>query len=87
MQTASFTGFIEMIFEIILFFYVIKFLAKLFLPILAKKLVQKAQGNFEKHQNNEFINNQNDEFTSNSKSDRPQETKKIGEYVDFEEID
>jgi Domain of unknown function (DUF4834) len=87
MQTASFTGFIEMIFEIILFFYVIKFLAKLFLPVLAKKVVQKAQENFEKHQNNGFNTNQNDEIINNSKSDKPRETKKVGEYVDFEEID
>jgi Domain of unknown function (DUF4834) len=87
MQTASFTGFIEMIFEIILFFYVIKFLAKLFLPVLAKKVVQKAQENFEKHQNNGSETYQNEEFRTNSKSDKPRETKKVGEYVDFEEID
>jgi Domain of unknown function (DUF4834) len=87
MQTASFTGFIKMIFEIILFFYVIKFLVKLFLPVLAKKVVQKAQENFEKHQNNGFNTNQNDQIINNSKSDKPRETKKIGEYVDFEEID
>jgi uncharacterized membrane-anchored protein YitT (DUF2179 family) len=87
METASFTGFIKMIFEIILFFYVIKFLAKLFLPVLAKKVVQKAQENFEKHQSNVFNTNQNDQIINNPKSDKPRETKKVGEYVDFEEID
>ena len=76
-----------MIFEIILFFYVIKFLAKLFLPVLAKKVVQKAQENFEKHQNNGFKTSQNDEIITNSNSDKPRETRKVGEYVDFEEID
>ncbi len=87
MQTASFSGFIEMIFEIILFFYVVKFLAKLFLPVLAKKVVEKAQENFRNQQNYSSNQNQNDEIINNSKSDKPRETKKVGEYVDFEEID
>lgn len=87
MQTASFTGFLTMIFQIILFFYVVKFLMKLFLPVLAKKVVQKAQENFENHQNNGYDPKQKDEIIYNSKSDKPRETKKVGEYVDFEEID
>jgi bacteriorhodopsin len=87
MQTASFTGFIKMIFEIIIFYYIVKFLAKLFLPMLVKKAVQKAGEKFQ--QNQEFNSNQanNEEVIINSKTDKPRETKKVGEYVDFEEID
>ena len=92
MQTASFTGFIETIFYMIAFYYIFKFLAKLFLPLLVKKVVQKAGENFQKQQqysqDNSWNKTQKDEViynTSNSKN--PRETKKVGDYVDYEEID
>ena len=47
MQTASFSGFIEMIFYMIAFYYIFKFLARLFLPLLVKKVVEKAGQNFQ----------------------------------------
>ncbi len=68
-------------------------MAKLFLPVLVKKVVEKAGQNFQQHQqqaqnstwkktsnNDEIIMN-----TANSKN--PRETKKVGDYVDYEEID
>jgi hypothetical protein len=93
MQTASFTGFIETIFYMIAFYYIFKFLAKLFLPLLVKKVVQKAGENFQKQQQYSQDNSWNktqskDEViynTTNSKN--PRETKKVGDYVDYEEID
>jgi hypothetical protein len=93
MQTASFTGFIETIFFMIAFYYIFKFLAKLFLPLLVKKVVQKAGENFQKQQQYSQDNSWNktqskDEViydTANSKN--PRETKKVGDYVDYEEID
>lgn len=93
MQTASFTGFIKAIFYMIAFYYIFKFLARLFLPLLVKKAVEKAGQNFQQQQQraqetawNKTPNN--DEIiidTANSKN--PRETKKIGDYVDYEEID
>nr|WP_315251369.1 DUF4834 family protein [uncultured Flavobacterium sp.] len=92
MQTASFTGFIKAIFYMIAFYYIFKFLARLFLPLLVKKAVEKAGQNFQQQQRaqetawNKTPNN--DEIiidTANSKN--PRETKKIGDYVDYEEID
>ena len=50
MQTASFNGFIKTIFYMIAFYYIFKFLAKLFLPVLVKKVVEKAGENFQKQQ-------------------------------------
>ena len=93
MQEASFNGFIKAIFYIIAFYYIFKFLAKLFLPILVKKAVEKAGENFQKQQQyaqgNPWQKKQNnDEIiidTANAKKSR--ETKKVGEYVDYEEID
>ena len=92
MQTASLEGIIKTLFYMIAFYYIFKFLAKLFLPLLVKKVVQKAGENFQKQQQysqdtwnktqskDEVIYN-----TANSKN--PRETKKVGDYVDYEEID
>ncbi|MBC5841051.1 MAG: DUF4834 family protein [Flavobacteriaceae bacterium] len=92
METASFTGIVKTIFYILMFYYVFKFLAKLFLPLLVKKVVQKAGENFQQQQyaqNNSWEKtNTKDEIiytTANTKN--PKETKKVGDYVDYEEID
>ena len=94
MQTASFTGFIETLFYIIAFYYIFKFLARLFLPLVVKKVVEKAGQNFQQQytqqqqQSTWRKTSSNDEIiidTANSKN--PRETKKVGEYVDYEEID
>ncbi|MFE3866717.1 DUF4834 family protein [Flavobacterium sp. LS2P90] len=93
MQTASFDGIIKTLFYLIAFYYIFKFLAKLFLPLLVKKVVQKAGENFQRQQQYSQDNSWNktqskDEViynTANAKN--PRETKKVGDYVDYEEID
>lgn len=94
MQEASFSGLIKAICYIVAFYYIFKFLARIFLPVLVKKAVEKAGENFQKQQqysqdtswqktqcnNDEIIIN-----TANAKN--PRETKKVGDYVDYEEID
>ena len=93
MQTASFTGFIKAIFYMIAFYYIFRFLAKLFLPLLVKKVVEKAgqnmQQQYQNQQQNTWKKSQTREEviidTANAKN--PRETKKVGDYVDYEEID
>lgn len=89
MQTASFTGFIKAIFYMIAFYYIFRFLAKLFLPLLVKKVVEKAGQNMQQQQQETWKKTQSKEEvlynTTNSKN--PRETKKVGDYVDYEEID
>lgn len=94
MQEASFSGTLKVIFYIIAFYYIFKFLARLFFPVLVKKAVEKAAENFEQQQR-QYQQRQyqgtrtagNDEIIYNTtKSDKPRETKKVGEYIDFEEI-
>ncbi|NDP27800.1 MAG: DUF4834 family protein [Flavobacterium sp.] len=93
MQEASFSGFIRTLFYILAFYYIVKFLAKLFLPLIVKKVVEKAGENFQQQQQNARANSwqktpNNDEIiidTANAKKTR--ETKKVGDYVDYEEID
>lgn len=95
MQEASFTNLFKTIMWIIAFYYIFKFLARIFLPVLVKKAVEKAGENFQRQQqygqNNTWQQtrtNNNDEIiidTANAK--KPRETKKVGDYVDYEEID
>ncbi|MEL1254816.1 DUF4834 family protein [Flavobacterium sp. DGU38] len=97
MQEASFTNLFKTIMWIIAFYYIFKFLAKIFLPVLVKKAVEKAGENFQRQQQyNQYnqgnawqnTNTNKDEIiidTTNAKKSR--ETKKVGEYVDYEEID
>jgi hypothetical protein len=94
MQEASFSGLLKTIMWVIAFYYIFKFLAKIFLPVLVKKAVEKAGENFQRQQtysqNNTWQKTQvnNDEIiinTANAKN--PRETKKVGDYVDYEEID
>jgi hypothetical protein len=92
MQVASFTGFIKMLFYILAFYYIFKFLVKLFLPLILKKVVEKAGENFQQQQRsqgNTWSNTQpKDEIIFNPDSSKnPRETKKVGDYVDYEEID
>ena len=93
MQEASFNGIIKTIFYILVFYYIFKFLARLFLPVIVKKVVQKAGENFQKQQQNAQGNSwqktpNNDEIiidTANAKKSR--EIKKVGDYVDYEELE
>ncbi len=99
MQEASFSGLFKTIMWVIAFYYIFKFLARIFLPVLVKKAVEKAGENFDRQQQQYRQYNQanswqstrtnsNDEIiidTANAK--KPRETKKIGDYVDYEEID
>ncbi|MFH7014989.1 DUF4834 family protein [Flavobacterium sp. FlaQc-47] len=94
MQEASFTNLFKTIMWIIAFYYIFKFLAKIFLPVLVKKVVEKAGENFQRQQQySQGTTWQNtrpnkDEIvidTANAK--KPRETKKVGDYVDYEEID
>ena len=93
MQTASFSGFIKAIFYMIAFYYIFKFLARLFLPLLVKKVVEKAGQNFQQQQQQTQNTTwrktpSNDEIIMNTANDKnPRETKKVGDYVDYEEID
>ncbi|RXM44847.1 DUF4834 family protein [Flavobacterium sp. YO64] len=95
MQEASFSGLIKAICYIIAFYYIFKFLARIFLPVLVKKAVEKAGENFQRQQQysqdnswQQTRNTTKDEIiidTANAK--KPRETKKVGDYVDYEEID
>ena len=93
MQEASFSGFLRTLIYIIAIFYVLKFLARLFLPMLVKKVVEKAGENFQKQQQHNRGNswqkrpNDDEVIIDTAKAKKSRETKKVGEYVDYEEIE
>jgi hypothetical protein len=86
MQEASFNGFFKTLIYIIGFYYLVKILARFFLPILMKNMVNKAQENFNKAQNNSSSNYGASSNTS-SKKENPKPTKQVGEYIDYEEVE
>jgi|Laugresp1bdmlbsn_1035097.scaffolds.fasta_scaffold02573_4 hypothetical protein len=85
MQEASLSNLIEDIFVIVIIYYVIKFLARLFLPVLAKKVVQKAGEQFRQQQ--EQQQQKTNTTPPTGKRDIPHETKKVGDYIDYEEVE
>jgi hypothetical protein len=52
---------------------------------MVKKVVEKAGQNFQQQQQNQ--QNQSNTKESNPTDSKPRENKKVGEYVDFEEIE
>ncbi len=84
MQNASPQGFLKTLLYIFLFYYVFKFLARIFFPIVAKKVVQKAEEKFKEQQEQFNRNNQNNPVNNNQPI---KEKKKVGDYIDYEEID
>lgn len=84
MEMASFTGFVKTLFYIVLFYYLFKFLMRIFAPILMQKAVNKMQKKMQE-QNKQQQDKQQDS-TSQTSNNFPKEKKKVGEYIDYEEI-
>ncbi|MDI1317100.1 DUF4834 domain-containing protein [Flavobacterium sp.] len=80
METASMPSLIKTLLWIIAIYYIVKFLARLFLPVVAKKVVEKATEQFQQQQQ------QQQQQTQQNKTDKPKEKKIVGDYIDFEEI-
>lgn len=83
MQEASLQSFVRTILWIVAIYFILKFLARIFFPIMMRKVVEKAEEQFKQ----QYQNQQDYTHQSQSKSDKPRETKKVGEYIDYEEVD
>jgi len=90
---AGIAGLFKMILYILAFYYISKFLMKLFAPYLLKKAVDKVQKKAEQQFNNQQQQQQqNDVEIGKTVVDKKpeniqQSNNSVGEYVDFEEID
>lgn len=89
MQEASIPGLIKTIIYIIGFYYLVKILARIFMPILMKSMMNKAQESFNRQyqQGNFNQSTANDTFNQEkTQRDFKKPTKQVGEYVDYEEV-
>lgn len=83
METASFNGLLRTILWIFAIYYIMKFLARLLLPVVVKKTFEKAE---------EHIRQQQEQYTQQNSAqknttEKPKEKKVFGEYIDYEEIE
>ena len=83
MGMASFSGFLRTLGIIVLVYYLFKFAMRIFAPIIMQKAVNKMQ---EKMQD-QFKQQQNQQSNTTTTKEMPKEKKKVGEYVDYEELD
>jgi hypothetical protein len=90
LQYASVTGFVRTILIILLVYFGIKILSRLFAPIIFKYVTKKAEkrfgqqfGGFQKNEPPE----KEGETTIDKMPKKKSSNKDVGEYVDYEEID
>lgn len=84
MENASFIGILRIMFYFFAIYYIFKFLARIFFPIIAKKMFEKAAENIKKQQ--EHYNRKNTNQSVNNK-EMPNGKKIVGDYIDYEEVE
>jgi hypothetical protein len=91
LQHASITGVLRVILIILLIYYGLKILSRLFAPILIKYVAKKAEerfgGQFGQYQQPKKEQTKEGEVTIDKAPKTTTSNKKVGEYVDYEEID
>ncbi|MEW7278077.1 DUF4834 family protein [Aquimarina sp. 2201CG1-2-11] len=89
MQEASLQGVLKIILIIILVYYGLKVLTRLFGPLLLKYVTKKAGEKFEQRFNQYQQPQQSTEgeVTIDKRTKKNSFNKDVGEYIDYEEID
>nr|WP_299392752.1 DUF4834 family protein [uncultured Gelidibacter sp.] len=91
MQMASFTGFLRTILIILLVWYGVKILMRLFAPYfvryMSKKVEERFGGQFQQQQQDRNRPKEGETVIDKIPEQRRTSDKKVGEYVDYEEID
>ena len=83
MEMASFSGFLRTLGIIVLVYYLFKFAVRIFAPIIMQKAVNKMQEKMQNQYNQQQGQQSN---TASSQKEMPKEKKKVGEYIDYEEV-
>jgi hypothetical protein len=93
LQQASVTGLIRMLLIILLIYYGVKILSRLFAPLLIKYVTKKAEekfggqfGQFQQRAQQEKTKKEG-EVSIDKMPNTKTSNKDVGEYVDYEEID
>lgn len=92
LQMASFTGFLRTILIILLIWYGVKILSRLFAPYLvqymSKKMQERFGQQFQQPQSNDSSRPKEGETVIDKMPQQQKSSdKKVGEYIDYEEID
>jgi len=88
LQFASATGFIRTILIILVIYYVLKVITRLFAPLLMKYVAKKAQERFGgSFQNQREPERKEGEVTIDKVPKTKSSNKNVGDYIDYEEID
>jgi hypothetical protein len=93
MQQAELMGFLRTLLIILIVYYSFRFLARIFAPLLLKKVVGNMQAKAKKHhqQKNQQSENsstkEGETIIDKNPNSKTQGNNTVGEYVDFEEID
>ncbi len=91
LQEASLTGFLRTILIILLVYYGIKILTRMFAPYLvrymSKKMQQRYGGQFQQYQEPKQRYKEGETIIDKMPEKESSSNKKVGEYIDYEEID
>jgi len=91
LQTASLMGFLRTILIILLVYYGVKILIRLFAPFLVRYMSNKMQerfgGQFQQQQRPDQKQKEGETVIEKVPRSKKNSNEKVGEYVDFEEID
>ncbi len=89
LQIASLTGVLKILLLIALFYYGFKILLRIFAPMLLQYFAKKVSKKFGEQFGNpySYSETKEGEVVIDKVPNRKESDKKIGEYVDFEEID
>ena len=89
MQEAGIVNVLKTILIILLIYYALKFLTRLFAPILLRKMASKMQDKAQQQYNQQqkSTNVKEGETVIDKKPRSSNSNQDVGEYVDFEEID
>jgi len=91
LQTASLMGFLRTILIILLVYYGVKILVRLFAPYFVRYMSNKMQerfgGQFQQQQRNETRTKEGETVIEKGPRSKKDSNDKVGEYVDFEEIE
>ncbi|MDX1773706.1 DUF4834 family protein [Oceanihabitans sediminis] len=93
LQLASVTGVVKVILIILLIYYGVKILSRIFAPLLLKFIAKKAEqrfgdqfGGFHNQQQKQPTTKEG-KITIDKMPENRSSNKNVGEYVDYEEID
>lgn len=92
LQTASLTGVLKTLLIIVLLYYGFKLLMRILAPWLLKYAAQKMEKKFgdafqQAQQSQTNTNNEGETVIDSIPDQETKSNKKVGEYIDFEEID